>query len=158
MTTTQDVYVRYTEADHSANPPIPASIDYYTDQKGTDTWNPSGPAYGHQITYKFYHAANSHSFGWYAFDFWPENSDSEPLATVVESFRYPHNAQKAYYQSTLYVQNIDLGSNNPSFCVCNNNDSGEKMYLGLQVTICARQSGDYYLTSKDPKIPLEPNT
>ncbi len=159
MQTNSDVsiYVRYTQAGKTTK----ANIEYFTDANGDYKWVPAALNYNTQTTYKFYVANNSDNFGFAGFSFWPENADGIlPNVQVVESFRVPYHNQEADFQQTDFVDWINLDFYPFSFRVCNRDNTAVEYYVGMELTICPHFSGKssaYYLTSRDPKIPLLPS-
>lgn len=157
------VYVMYTQASGTTQ----ANIQYFTDKTGNTQWDPDSLPPNSQTTYYFGVHEDSGTFSWSALTFWPKDSNGNALSNVVESFRFPSAGGKAQFQSTVYVQSINLQPSppphgmpwGPSFCVCNNNNTNQEEYVGVQVTICAKPHNkpEHYLTSMDPKIPLKPS-
>ncbi|MEM7586835.1 MAG: hypothetical protein AAF560_25825 [Acidobacteriota bacterium] len=154
---TVSVYVKYTQATST----VKANIEYFTDPYGNNPWQPTALAYNSQTKYKFYVANHTDNFGFAGFTFWPENSDGFlPDVQVVESFRVPYYNQQANFQQTDFIDQINLNYYPFSFRVRNRDDTSEEYYVGMELTICPHfrgKSSPYYLTSRDPKIPLLPS-
>ncbi len=157
------VWVKYTQASKNG----PADIQFFTSAFGSTIWQPDSLAYKSMTSYFLGVYNSTDEFNWHALTFWPKNSSQKIVSNVVESFVYPSTGGQALFQSTLFVKNINVQNvtppegmpNGPSFCVCNNNSTNEKGYVGMELTICAKPSGrsSRYLTSSDPKIPLLPS-
>lgn len=153
------VWVKYTKARSGT----PANIQFFTTATGKTLWTPAALAYNSQTSYYFGAYNSTDYYNWHAFTFWPKDSSDQILSNVVESFIYGATNGRASFQSTTYIENVNVWPgtpprgmpNGPNFCIVNNNKTADEGYVGMQMTLLSSRG---YFTSADPKIPLKPNT